>query len=62
MESIIKLTSLYKDRGKWYVDFAYYDNEGNWTGEYEDCHITENQLYRLLFPYLEMHHKEAKCH
>jgi hypothetical protein len=47
-----KLISLYNQDGKWYVDFAYYDENGRYTGEYENCLITDEQLYLALKQYL----------
>jgi hypothetical protein len=48
-----QLISLYQEPdGRYYIHFAYYDSNGRWTGDYEDCRITENELYDLIKPRL----------
>ena len=40
-----KLVSLYpKNDGKYFIDFAYYEN-GKWTGESESGYLSEGDLY-----------------
>lgn len=65
---IRKLISLHQaiDRSKWYVDFAYYklDKFGDleWTGDSEDCELTEDELYELVKPKLVAKHTPIRRH
>jgi len=46
-----RLTSFCKDEyitKKYRVCFSYYDENGNWTNEYEEGSFTEDELYNLL--------------
>lgn len=48
-----ELISLYydKDIAKYYLDFAYYEND-KWTRESESCYLTKEELYNLIKPKL----------
>ena len=52
-KKVRKLVSLYseKERGTMYIDFAYYIN-GQWIGQSESAHITEEQFYKALKRFL----------
>ncbi len=58
MDRLRKLVSLHKaiDPEKWYVSFGYYVTGKfghlEWTGDSEDCEISEDELYELLKPKL----------
>ncbi len=51
---IRRLISLYETErgsGVWYFDFALYRRRNGrleWTGESEECKITEDDLYKLV--------------
>jgi hypothetical protein len=50
-----KLISLWRpaDFGKeWFICYAYYDENGNWTGESEEAQVSDEKLYELLKPVL----------
>lgn len=52
-KKVRKLISLYSKPRKdtIFVDFAYYVN-GEWTGESEEGHLTEDQIYKALRRFL----------
>lgn len=52
-KKVRRLVSLYseKEAGTMYVDFGYYIN-GEWTGESESAHITDDQFYTSLKKFL----------
>lgn len=64
---IRKLTTLaegFYHSGKWYISFAYYERDGfdhlEWTGDSENCELTEDELYELVKPKLKTEHTEIR--
>ncbi len=50
-----KLTNLYQDQytdKKWNIHFAYYDENNRWDHTWDECSITEEQLFNVLKPHL----------
>ena len=49
-----KITCLRKDdNGGWEIHFAYYDEDGKYTGDWERGLIPETAFYDLLKPVLQ---------
>lgn len=64
---IRKLTTLaegFYNPGKWYVSFAYYQQDEfgrlEWTGDSEVCEFTEDELYEMIKPKLKAEHTKLK--
>lgn len=50
--------------GKWYISFAYYEKDEfgrlEWTGDSENCELTEDELYELVKLKLKTEHTELR--
>jgi hypothetical protein len=57
---LITFAKDYFEKGKYYISFAYYDQQGRWTREFEETKLTEDQLYDLLKPFLEFKKETVK--
>jgi len=45
--------------GKYHIDFAYYE-DGQWTGIHEGAELTEDELYLILKPVLQLEYTNRK--
>jgi nucleoside-specific outer membrane channel protein Tsx len=58
-----KLISFWRPdnfRKEWFICYAYYDENGSWTGESEEAQISDEKLYELLKPVLVKRSKKNK--
>lgn len=61
---IRKLVSLRQNPNiyprKWYINFGYYEEDDTGrlrrTGDHEDCHFNEDELYEMVKPKLKAYH------
>lgn len=64
---IRKLVSLYRDPDiyprKRYISFGYYERDESgrceWTGDSEECRLTDDELYEMVKPKLVAKHVET---
>lgn len=65
IRKLITLSEGFYNKGKWYISFAYYDDKDEfgrleWTGDSENCELTEDELYDLVKPRLKREKTELR--
>ena len=40
-------------RGEYHIEYAYYDQDHRYTGKSEEIRLSEDELYKILKPYLK---------